>query len=71
MIDCLVTWISIKEKLPLKEGYYLILAHSANKDSPFCYMAWYSLKNKQWEIIPEAWADKIEYWSFLPIPKGF
>ena len=71
MISCNVYWQQNEFFKPTKEGTYLVLAHSADENIPFCYTAWWNNEIKQWELIPKVWADVIEYWRELPIPEGF
>lgn len=61
-------WIAMKDRTPEQEGTYLIYAPSADPDSPLIFVAWWSLGDKMWHLIPAHWARAVTHWMPLPAP---
>lgn len=61
-------WIAVEDRLPEKEGVYLIHAPSADPDKPFIHVAWWSNSNQRWELIAISWANAVTHWMPLPKP---
>ena len=56
-------WTSVKDRLPDKEGIYLVYAPSSDDNTPLIKTIWYD--NPGWGLIL-AWAKSITHWMPLP-----
>ena len=61
-------WISVKERLPVTSGVYIVYAPSCDPEMPFIYVAWYDSDFAEWGLIPIHWANAITHWFPLPKP---
>ena len=61
-------WISVKEKLPEKDGLVLVFAKSEDPRKPLICQAWFNPSNSNWSLLPEIWVDAITHWMYLPEP---
>lgn len=63
-------WISVKEKLPDRDGPVLIHAETADEKSPLIHIAWFD-PDHRFTLVPIHFAKSITHWMFLPPnPKG-
>lgn len=69
------TWVKCSDKLPKKDGTYLVYAATMNKRKPFIYVAFYDTATRadnspvsNWQGIPSVWANAISHWMPLPKP---
>lgn len=60
-------WISVKDRLPASEGYYLVFAPCADPYMPFIMMAWYK-PDEGWSLLNECWIKAITHWMTKPGP---
>jgi len=60
-------WISVDDKLPLKEGTYLVHAPSQDPDRPLIGVDWWDGK---WSLLPDVWLEAITHWQPLEPPNG-
>lgn len=63
-----MTWISVKDRMPDKDGMVLIYAPSADEDKPLICCAWYDPSGFGWSLIVGAWGEAITHWMPLPEP---
>ena len=63
------TWTSCSDKMPPKEGQYIIYAPSADPKRPLMAMAWYD-ENFGWSLVPNVWRRAITHWMKLPSEPG-
>jgi hypothetical protein len=59
-------WISIKDELPDKTGWYLIFAESEQPGKPFINMAFFN--GKKFIGLVDVWLNAISHWMPLPGP---
>ena len=59
-------WIEMKKELPTKDGIHFVYAKSADPEKPFMSTAWWSPKNKRWELLPTVWSKAITHWMNMP-----
>lgn len=59
-------WVSVKDRLPEKEGFYIIYAESADANSPLIKQVWFNSK-RRFEIV-EIWENALTHWQPLPNP---
>jgi hypothetical protein len=59
-------WIPLSEKKPTKCGAYLVLAETADPDSPLFFMAWYEPEGTRnppgWSLMHPNFIPSITYW---------
>ena len=63
--DTPLHWIPIGDKMPDKDGMYIIHAESLDEDSPLITLAWYDPLSG-WSLMPAAFVDFITHWMPLP-----
>ena len=59
-------WIAIKDRLPEKDGPYLVFAESADPNKPFIQIAWCEPNDYGWSLIPTVWVNALTHWMPLP-----
>ena len=59
-------WIKCSEKMPDKDGEYLVFAPSLDEEIPFEGIAWYNKSVNYWEGVLYVWAKAITHWMPLP-----
>lgn len=60
------SWISVKDRLPEKEGAVIIYAESADPNSPLIVSCWYT-PNEGFGLV-EVWAKAVSHWMPMPDP---
>ncbi len=61
-------WISVKDKLPIRDDKYLVHAPSLDEKKPFIAIAWFDPANGGWSLLPDCWCKAITHWMELPKP---
>jgi hypothetical protein len=56
------TWISVVDKLPDREGLYLVHAPSLEDKKPLICTAWFSPNGGSWSFLPSVWAEAVSHW---------
>lgn len=57
-------WISVKERLPKKKGYYLVTIFDDYRHiSEICIEYWYGKR--------QGWSTAIEVTAWMPLPKSY
>jgi hypothetical protein len=64
----LVEWVPLAERMPAKDGRYLIYAPSADPGKPLIAVAWYHPAEREWTLIPYPWANVVTHWMEVPTP---
>jgi hypothetical protein len=58
-------WVSVEERLPEKDGKYLVQVPTMDKDKPYIGVAWYD-PSFGWSLLPEPFIKAITRWMALP-----
>jgi hypothetical protein len=58
-------WVSVKDRLPINPGKYLIFAESADPNCPLINQALFSMESG-FSGIPAIWCDSITHWRGFP-----
>jgi len=59
----MVTWTSVKDSLPTKDGKYLVFIPTSGE--PFTKIIWYDL-DSGWSLSFDYWIGAITHWIPLP-----
>jgi len=60
-------WIDIEDRLPNKDGQYLVYCPTAIPSKLLVTVAWYD-PGFGWSNLPGVWIETIEYWMPMPAP---
>jgi hypothetical protein len=60
-------WISIKDRLPEKDGKCLVHVPTEDESKLFVGVAWYD-PSFGWSLLPQPFIDAITHWMALPEP---
>jgi len=58
-------WTSVKDRLPEKDGKYVVHVPTADESMPFIGIAWYD-PNFGWSLLLKPFIEAITHWMPLP-----
>lgn len=58
-------WINVSERLPEKDGKYLVHVPTMDESKPYIGIAWYD-PSFGWSLLPQTFIDAISHWMALP-----
>ena len=61
-----VKWVSVKDRLPVRDAPYLVFIPTADDSKPLTLIAWYNPRGCGWSGIVEYWVRAITHWMELP-----
>lgn len=61
-------WVSVNDRLPDKEGVYLVCTSEMGNGKPLVIAAWWSIQNKCFERLPWTISDAVTHWIPMPQP---